>query len=157
MSNTEANSPVDLDCGGVATAARAAACRLAHIVPTHDQRPLVTARRAQWIVFHLHEVAMVVLPMLRPLRLLRLVTLLWVLPRSIGTALRGRVVTYAAGATLVLILIASLAILDAERPDPDSVITTFHDALWWATAAFATVAYSDYAPVTPRGDSSLRP
>ena len=46
---------------------------------------------------------MVVLPMLRPLRLLRLVTLLAIVHRSSGQSLRGRVVIYATGATALLI------------------------------------------------------
>ena len=62
--------------------------------------------RGRWFVRHLLDLAMVVLPMLRPLRLLRLVTLLAIVHRSSGQSLRGRVVIYATGATALLIGVA---------------------------------------------------
>lgn len=114
-------------------------------------RLLLAERRWHWLLRHLHELAMVVLPLLRPLKLLRLVTLLGVLQRSVGGALRGRVVTYAAVSTVLLILVSSLAMLDAERGAPDAAITTYPDALWWSAVTVTTVGYGDYAPVTVTG------
>ncbi|MFE3290563.1 potassium channel family protein [Rhodococcus sp. NPDC059234] len=114
-------------------------------------RLTLAERRGHWLLRHLHELAMVALPMLRPLRLLRLVTLLGVLQRSVGTALRGKVVTYAIGSTVLLILVSSLAMLDAERGAPDAVITTYPNALWWSVETVTTVGYGDYAPVTETG------
>ncbi|RVW06515.1 two pore domain potassium channel family protein [Rhodococcus spongiicola] len=114
-------------------------------------RLALAEQRGQWLLRHLHELAMVVLPLLRPLKLLRLVTLFGVLQRSVGTALRGRVVSYAAGSTILLILVSSLAMLDAERAAPDAGITTYPDALWWSTVTVTTVGYGDYAPVTTTG------
>ena len=61
------------------------------------------------------DLAAVLLPVLRPLRLLRLVTVLGVLNRHVGGSLRGRVVVYVVGATTLLLFVASLAVLDAER------------------------------------------
>jgi hypothetical protein len=52
----------------------------------------------------------VALPFFRPLRLLRLVTLLSVLHRTIGETLRGRVVTYMAGSAALLVC-GALAVL----------------------------------------------
>ncbi|EME62530.1 ion transport protein, partial [Rhodococcus ruber BKS 20-38] len=89
--------------------------------------------------------------MLRPLRLLRLVTLLGVVHRSVGTALRGRVIVYASGSTALLLVVSSLAMLDAERTAPDATITTYPDALWWSAVTVTTVGYGDFAPVTATG------
>src|SRR5689334_14018974 len=50
--------------------------------------------RMRWFVWNLHELLIVVLPFFRPLRLLRLVTLLSVLQRTVRETLRGRVATY---------------------------------------------------------------
>lgn len=97
------------------------------------------------------DLAIVALPLLRPLRLLRLVTLLSVLNRYAGGSLRGRVAVYVAGSTSLVLFISSLAVLDAERGAKDATITTFGDALWWAVTTVTTVGYGDRYPVTDQG------
>ncbi|MGV8897056.1 MAG: potassium channel family protein [Rhodoglobus sp.] len=104
--------------------------------------------RGRWFVTHLHDLLIVVLPALRPLRLLRLVTLISVLHRTAGSALRGRVTMYAVSASVLLVLVAGLAVLDAEQNVSGANITTFGDAIWWAFATITTVGYGDYFPVT---------
>lgn len=113
---------------------------------------LVLARHRRWFVrHHLLDLAVVVLPLLRPLRLLRLITVLKALNRHAGDSLRGRVATYVGGATALLLLVGALAILDAERGARDASITSFPDALWWALATVTTVGYGDLFPVTGEG------
>ncbi|MDR6435456.1 voltage-gated potassium channel [Paenarthrobacter nicotinovorans] len=107
--------------------------------------------RMRWFLWNLHELLIVVLPFFRPLRLLRLVTLLSVLQRTVGETLRGRVATYVAGAAAMLILIGALAVLDVEQNDPEAKILNFGDAAWWAVTTITTVGYGDLYPVTPIG------
>jgi voltage-gated potassium channel len=112
---------------------------------------VLAKRRLHWFFTHFLDFLIVALPALRPLRLLRLVTLLKFLNRGAGRALRGRVVTYAAGAAIILVFVAALAELDVERHAIGSHIRTFGDAIWWACVTIASVGYGDITPVTVEG------
>ncbi|MBX7448030.1 potassium channel family protein [Mycolicibacterium sp. 3033] len=107
--------------------------------------------RWRWFYRHLFDLAIVVLPMLRPLRLLRLVTLIAVLQRAVGDAIRGRVVLYTVSGALLLVFVASLAVLDTERGQPGAQIENFGQALWWSVTTITTVGYGDLTPVTTTG------
>ncbi len=117
----------------------------------------------RWRFFrhNLLDLATVVLPPLRPLRLVRVVRVLSVLNRIAGQSLRGQVATYVVVASGLVIFIASLAVLDAERGKPGASIQTFPDALWWAFSTVTTVGYGDEtrspAPASSALSSSCSP
>ncbi|MDQ6753748.1 MAG: potassium channel family protein [Actinomycetota bacterium] len=108
-------------------------------------------QRWRWFGRNLHLLLIVALPILRPLRLLRLVTLLALLQRRAGSALRGSVVAYVACSAALLVFVGALAALDAEQNDPAANIRSFGDALWWACVTITTVGYGDHYPVTMIG------
>jgi voltage-gated potassium channel len=114
-------------------------------------RVSIAERRLQYFGRHLPDLAVVALPLLRPLRLLRLVLMLRALNRLAVASLRGRVLVYVAGAAVLLIYTAALAALDAERQHPGAEISSFGRALWWAFTTVTTVGYGDYVPVTTEG------
>jgi voltage-gated potassium channel len=103
-----------------------------------------------FVMKHPVDVAMVVLPILRPLQLLRLFTLLKSLNRYAGSSLRGRVGLYVASSMGLIVFVGALAVLDAERGGAGP-IQTFGDAVWWAVSTVATVGYGDVFPVTTEG------
>ncbi|MEO7016724.1 MAG: ion channel [Leifsonia sp.] len=107
--------------------------------------------RAHWFVRNLHELAILALPVLRPLRLLRLLVVVQVLHRFAGATLRGRVLTYVLGSAILLTYVGAIAVLDAEENAPGSNIRNVGDALWWAIVTITTVGYGDHYPVTAIG------
>lgn len=107
--------------------------------------------RLHWFAHHLFDLASVVFPMLRPLRLLRLFMVFKVLNRTSGMALRGKIAIYVVGTVALMLYVGALAIYDVERNAPDRQIANFGDALWWAFVTVTTVGYGDYAPVTWQG------
>ena len=114
-------------------------------------RLILAEHRARYAGRHIPDLLVIALPILRPLRLLRLVMLLRVLNRRATNSLRGRVITYVSGATVLIIGSAGLAVLDAERGHPGANIDNYGDALWWAMTTIATVGYGDRYPITGQG------
>ena len=114
-------------------------------------RLVLADSRRRFVLRHWLDLIVIALPLLRPLRLLRLVPLLSVINRRATTRLQGRVATYVVGGALLLAFVGALAELSAERQAPGATIVNFGDAIWWATTTMTTVGYGDTYPVTVIG------
>ncbi len=83
-------------------------------------RLYLAEQRGRYALSHWYDVALIVLPMLRPLRLLRVLAFARVLNRSASRSLIGRVTTYVAGTAVGAVFLGALAILDVEQFDDPS-------------------------------------
>lgn len=111
----------------------------------------LAVNKLQFVKSHLFDLAAVVLPMVRQLRVLRLITVVKILNKKFHDKIRQRVSIYIGGVTIIVVFCASLAVLDAERNTENASITTFPDALWWTITTMSTVGYGDRYPVTTEG------
>ena len=97
------------------------------------------------------DVLAVLLPALRPLRILRAVVAVRTLTHRGQALARGQVVGFVVAAVSGVCAVAALAVLDAERSSPDANITGIGDALWWSVSTVTTVGYGDHYPTTTEG------
>ncbi|WP_455357991.1 potassium channel family protein [Streptomyces sp. SYSU K21746] len=102
--------------------------------------------RTQWL-----DTLVLVLPLLRPLRMVKVYTAVQRRRGRPRLSLHARVITYAGLSAVLLGFSGSLAVYQQERPAPDATIRTFGDALWWTCSTLTTVGYGDVAPVTALG------
>ncbi|MBA8825482.1 voltage-gated potassium channel [Saccharopolyspora lacisalsi] len=114
-------------------------------------RLALAQRKLRFVRRNVLDLVVVVLPVFRQLRLLRIVTVLTALNRAASGSVRRNVGIYTGGSALLLGYCAALAVLETERGAPGASITTFPNALWWTITTMTTVGYGDYAPVTARG------
>ncbi|MEU4998895.1 potassium channel family protein [Streptomyces sp. NPDC021622] len=111
----------------------------------------LSGQRLRFVRKHWLDTVVLVLPLLRPLRIVKLYDAVQRRNEAPRLTLHARVIAYAGLCALLLGFAASLAVFQQEHSAPDATIRTFGDAVWWACTTLSTVGYGDATPVTPVG------
>lgn len=114
-------------------------------------RLALTPDRMFFVRTHWLDLLAVLLPLVQPLRLLRLVSTLLLVGRRARMATQIRLTTYVGGSVVGLLMFGSLAVLSVEREAPDGNIRSLGDAVWWSFTTMTTVGYGDHSPTTGLG------
>jgi voltage-gated potassium channel len=110
-----------------------------------------SANRKQYVKSHPLEILSVALPVLRPLRLLRLVTIGSLVIQRVAVGRQFAITLKVFLFSILIAYIAAVQITIVERPIEGSNIKSFGDGLWWALTTVTTVGYGDRFPTGTEG------
>ena len=107
--------------------------------------------RKQYLLKHPLDLAAVVLPFLRPLRLLRVISFGSLVIQKVAIGRQFAITLKVFIASIFVAYISAVQITITERDVDGSNIKNFGDGLWWAITTVTTVGYGDRFPTTTEG------
>ncbi|MER5737547.1 MULTISPECIES: potassium channel family protein [unclassified Streptomyces] len=136
---------VDLCMGVIAAAWAVFVADYAVRLRLSGQHPL------RFVHTHLLDTVVLLLPLLRPVRMVALYDRVQRRRGQPRLSLYARVMVYSGLSVSLLGFTAALTVYHHEADAPGATILTFGDSVWWACSTLATVGYGDVSPVTPIG------
>ena len=113
---------------------------------------LSTAKnKKSFLLKHPLDIAAVLLPFLRPLRLLRIISFGGLALQKVAMGKQFAITLKVFIASIFIAYVAAIQITISERAVEGSNIKNFGDGLWWAITTVTTVGYGDKFPTTMEG------
>ncbi|MFZ3556185.1 potassium channel family protein [Streptomyces sp. BH055] len=108
-------------------------------------------RLPRFLRTHWLDTLVLLLPLLRPVRIVQAYERVQARHDAPRLALHARVIVYAGISVTLLGFAGSLALYQQERTADGANILTYGDAVWFTCTTLSTVGYGDLAPVTALG------
>ena len=113
---------------------------------------LSTAKnKKSFLLKHPLDIAAVLLPFLRPLRLLRIISFGGLALQKVAMGKQFAITLKVFIASIFIAYVAAIQITISERAVEGSNIKNFGDGIWWAITTVTTVGYGDKFPTTMEG------
>ena len=108
-------------------------------------------QKSEYLKHHLLDVAAVLLPFLRPLRLMRVISFGGLAIQKVAIGRQFAITLKVAIASIFIAYVAAVQVTISERGIEGSNIKNFGDGIWWAVTTVTTVGYGDRFPVSSEG------